>query len=293
MVAEMTPLSGKSHKVLVTGARGMLGRELCKALSAAHEVRGVDIEDFDLTDAAAARKALAAERPQVVVNCAAWTDVDGCERDPGRAFLHNGWGTWNLAKAAADIGAALVHLSTDFVFDGAKGEPYTEFDLPNPLSAYGASKLAGEEAVRSMVPHHYIVRSAWLFGSHGPNFVRTILETSAEREEIRVVADQFGSPTYTRDLARGLAEIILAGRVVPGTYHMVNSGVCSWAELAAEALRLARRPARVNPVPAAEWPSPAPRPAYSALRSRRLELQGIPGLRDWREALTGYIEESS
>ncbi len=279
-------------KVLVTGARGMLGSDLCEALAGEHEVRGVDIEDFDVTEPAAVAEALGAARPEVVVHCAAWTDVDGCERDPARAFLHNGWGTWNVARAAAEVGATLVYVSTDFVFDGAKGEPYTEFDSPNPLSVYGASKLAGEEAVRSLVGRHYVVRSAWLFGARGRNFVRAILETEADREEVRVVADQFGSPTYTRDLAEGLAEVVLAGRVVPGTYHLVNSGVCSWAELAEEALRLAGRPTRVKRIPAAEWASPTPRPACSALRSRRLELQGVAGLRHWKEALAGYIEEA-
>jgi len=278
-------------KVLVTGARGMLGSDLCELLAREHEVRGVDIEGFDVTEPAAVSEALAARRPEAVVHCAAWTDVDGCERDPARAFLHNGWGTWNVARAAAEVGATLVYLSTDFVFDGAKGEPYTEFDVPNPLSVYGASKLAGEEAVRSLVPRHYVVRSAWLFGARGRNFVRAILEGAADRDEMPVVADQFGSPTYTRDLARGLADIILSGRVVPGTYHLANSGVCSWAELAGEALRLAGRPTRVKPIPAAEWPSPAPRPAYSALRSRRLELQGVRGLRNWKESLASYLEE--
>jgi len=281
------------RRILVTGARGMLGSALCELLSGDHEVRGADIEDFDVTEAAAVAEAVAAERPEVVIHCAAWTDVDGCQRDPKRAFLQNGWGTWNVAKAAAGAGAALIYLSTDFVFDGKKGEPYTEFDAPNPLGVYGASKLAGEEAVRSLVPQHYIVRSAWLFGPRGRNFVQTILEAAAEREEVRVVADQFGSPTYTRDLARGLAEIVLAGGVVPGTYHLVNSGVCSWAELAAEALRLAGRTTRVTPIPAAEWASPTPRPACSALRPLRLELQNVPVLRHWKEALASYIQEAA
>ncbi len=282
---------GKRKRVLVTGARGMLGADLCEVLSAEHEVRGVDVEDFDVTHVAAVGEAMAADRPDMVVHCAAWTDVDGCERDPERAFLHNGWGTWNVAQAAAGIGASFVYLSTDFVFDGEKGEAYTEFDAPNPLSVYGASKLAGEEAVRSLVPRHYVVRSAWLYGARGPSFVRTILEKSVEREEVEVVADQLGSPTYTRDLARALAEVIVGGRVVPGTYHIVNSGACSWADLAEEALRLAGRRTRVKRISAAEWDTPTRRPACSPLRSRRLELQGVPGLRDWQKALVSYLEE--
>jgi dTDP-4-dehydrorhamnose reductase len=179
------------------------------------------------------------------------------------------------------------------VFDGAKGEPYTEFDLPRPLGVYGASKLAGEHAVSALVPRHYVVRSAWLFGARGRNFVRAILDASQEREEISVVEDQFGSPTYTKDLARAIGELIVAGRVGPGIYHLVNAGVCSWAELAAEALRLAGRSARVKGISSEEWSSPTRRPAYSALRSRWLEFHGLPPLREWREALESYLEEVS
>ncbi len=284
-------MSPRATKVMVTGARGMLGSDLCEALSACCEVRGVDVEDFDVTDAEAPREALTSERPEVVVHCAAWTDVDGCERDPKRAFDQNARGTRNVAAAAAEVGATLVYLSTDYVFDGGRREPYTEFDSPNPLNVYGASKLAGEEAVRGLAPRHCIVRSAWLFGARGRSFVRSILEAAAGREEITVVADQFGSPTYTRDLARAIAELIVPGRVAAETCHLVNSGICSWAELAAEALRLAGSAARVRPISSAEWPSPTRRPAYSALRSRWLELQGLPGLRDWREALACYIQE--
>ncbi len=279
-------------KVLVTGARGMLGRDLCEALSGRQEVVGVDLEDFDVTVEAAVRDALAAAKPEAVVHCAAWTDVDGCERDPTRAFQHNAQGTWNVAAAAAETGAAVVYMSTDYVFDGKKGEPYTEFDAPNPLNVYGASKLAGEGAVRDLVPRHYIVRSAWLFGAGGENFVSTILKAAADRDEIRVVGDQFGSPTYARDLADAIANLVLSERLLPGTYHLVNSGVCSWAELAAEALTAAGKSVRVEPITSAEWPSPAPRPAYSALRSRWLELQSIPALRDWREAVRSYLEEA-
>ena len=277
-------------KVLVTGAKGMLGAEVCAALSHQHQVHGVDLEDFDITEAGAVRAALAARGPEAVVHCAAWTDVDGCEREPERAFRQNAGGTRNVAAACAEIGAQMVYISTDFVFDGEKAEPYTEFDRPYPLSVYGASKLAGEEAVRALVSSHYVVRSAWLYGAHGRNFVATILGAAAESDELRVVADQIGSPTYARDLAQAIADIILSGRVVPGTYHLVNSGVCSWAELGAEALRLAGKPTRVVPIPAGEWPSPTRRPGYSALRSRWLELQGVAPLRYWKEALASYIK---
>ncbi len=278
-------------KVLVTGARGMLGSDLCEVLAASHEVRGVDLQDFDVTDAEDTIRAVSGERPEAVVHCAAWTDVDACERDAERAFKQNAGGTWNIASAAAEVGAAMIYVSTDYVFDGAKGEPYTEFDSPNPLNVYGASKLAGEQAVRSLVPRHHVVRSAWLYGARGRNFVGAILRAAEERDEIPVVADQFGSPTHTRDLAQAIADIVLPGRAAPGTYHLVNSGVCSWAELASEALRLAGRDAAVRPITSAEWPSPARRPAYSALRSRWLELQALPALQPWKKALKSYVEE--
>jgi len=276
-------------KLLVTGAAGMLGTEVCEVTARGHDVRGVDIADFDICDLAATQEAVLGAGPEMVVHCAAWTDVDGCERDPRLAFAQNARGTWNVAAACAQAGSALLYISTDFVFDGEKRDPYTEFDQPNPLSAYGASKLAGEVAVRSLVPRHYIVRTAWLFGRHGRSFVRTILEAAKKKDELRVVADQFGSPTYARDLAKAILELIVSGLLAPGTYHLANTGACSWAELAAEALRLAGSKTRVAPIPASEWPSPTPRPAYSALRSRWLELQGLPALRPWQEALADFV----
>jgi len=278
-------------KILVTGAKGMLGTDLCEILAGEHEVVGVDLEDFDITDEAATREAVVGSHPELVVHTAAWTDVDGCEREPARAFAQNGRGTSHVAAAAAEVGATLVYLSTDFVFDGSKGEAYTEFDPPNPLNAYGASKLAGEEAVRQLAPRHFIVRTAWLYGRHGKNFVQSILKAAEGKDELRVVADQFGSPTYSRDLAQALLDYVVSGPLLPGTHHLVNSGVCSWAELAEEALRAAGSSTRVQPIPAAEWPSPTRRPSYSVLRSRWMELQALAPLRDWREAVRSYVKE--
>jgi len=232
---------------------------------------------------------VSAERPSMVIHCAAWTDVDGCERDPGRAFQQNAQGARNVAAACAETGSGMVYISTDFVFDGEKGEAYTEFDPPNPLSAYGASKLAGEQAVSRLVASSYLVRSAWLFGPRGRNFVGAILEAARAKDEIAVVSDQIGSPTYARDLAEAIGRLIVSGPLTPGTYHLVNEGACSWSELAAEALRIAGLTARVRPIPSSEWPSPTRRPAFSALRSRWLELRGLRGLRPWKEALADYI----
>jgi dTDP-4-dehydrorhamnose reductase len=235
---------------------------------------------------------MASAHPEAVVHCAAWTDVDGCEREPERAFEHNAQGTENVAAAAAEVGAELTYISTDYVFDGTKGEPYSELDDPRPLNVYGASKLAGEEAVRRLVPRSYIIRSAWLFGAGGENFVAAILKAAADQDEIRVVGDQYGSPTYTKDLAQAMADLVLSGRLSPGTYHLVNSGVCSWADLARHALSAAGSGTKVVPIPSAEWPSPTQRPQYSALRSHWLDVQGLPGLREWRAAVESYIEEA-
>lgn len=295
-------------RIMVTGAEGMLGRELTARLSRPareHDVVGVDIGDFDITDFAAARDALAAAAPDLVCHCAAYTDVDGCERDPERAFRVNALGTWNIAAAlrglagpgaAGEAGPAMIYISTDFVFDGEKSEPYTEYDAPRPLGAYGASKLAGERHVRELAPRHFIVRTSWLYDAHGRNFVLSILRKAREQSVLKVVADQVGSPTAARDLADAVARHLVdrcagcASRLF-GTYHITNRGSCSWAEFAAEALRLAGSGARVEPISWKEWPSPTRRPAYSVLRHFSLELQGRDDLRPWQEALAEVVGE--
>jgi dTDP-4-dehydrorhamnose reductase len=279
---------------MVTGAEGMLGREMLARLACEHDVVGVDIGDFDITDFAAAEAAISAAAPDLVCHCAAYTDVDGCERDPVRAFRINGLGAWNVSAACSAAGATLIYISTDFVFDGEKSEPYTEYDAPRPLGAYGASKLAGERHVRELVPRHFVVRTAWLYAAHGRNFVLSILRkakelaASADEPILRVVADQVGSPTLAGDLADAIARHIVDSRLY-GTYHITNSGSCSWAELAAEALRLAGSGARVEPISSRDWPSPTRRPAYSVLRRLSLELQGRDDLRPWQAALAEVV----
>jgi dTDP-4-dehydrorhamnose reductase len=288
-------------RIMVTGAEGMLGRELVARLAREHEVVAVDVADFDITGFAATREAIAAARPQLLCHCAAYTDVDGCERDPDRAFRVNALGTWNVAAAADGIGAGLIYISSDFVFDGAKGAPYTEYDAPNPLGAYGASKLAGEQHVRELLPRHFIVRTAWLYAAHGRNFVLSILRKarelaataaapSAEPPALRVVADQVGSPTFAGDLADAIARHLVDSRLY-GTYHITNKGWCSWAELATEALRLVGSAARVEPIRSEQWPSPTRRPAYSVLRHYALELQGRDDLRPWQAALAEVVTQ--
>jgi dTDP-4-dehydrorhamnose reductase len=288
-------------RVMVTGARGMLGSEMVRRLAhppGAHEVIAVDIADFDIADFAAARAALEAARPDLVCHCAAYTDVDGCERDPQQAWRVNALGAWSIAAAlrASQRDAGMIYISTDYVFDGEKGQPYTEYDEPRPLNVYGQSKLAGERHVRELVERHFIVRAAWMFAPHGRNFVLTILRRARELVERRaepvlpVVADQVGSPTSAADLADAIARHLVESQLY-GTYHITNAGSCSWAELAEEALRLIGTPVRVQPISSSEWPSPTRRPAYSALRRLSLELQGRDDLRPWQEALAEVVAQ--
>jgi dTDP-4-dehydrorhamnose reductase len=265
----------------------MLGRDLVPVLSERYQVDGVDIEDFDLTGPGAV-EAIASRKPGLVMHLAAMANVDGCERDPERAMLVNGQGTRHVAGACRQLGVPMLYISTDFVFDGTKLEPYREDDPPRPLGHYGRSKLAGEEAVKELLENYYIVRISWLFGRHGKNFVSTILHRAGEAGEVRVVDDQTGSPTYAPDLSRALALLAASGRC--GTYHITNSGTCTWHGLAAEAVRLAGLKAKVTPISSAEFPTPTRRPAYSVLGNYNwISGFGTP-LRDWREALADYIK---
>lgn len=274
-------------RILVTGARGMLGRDLVPVLSERHLVDGVDVEDFDLTGQDAA-KAIAARKPETVVHLAAMTNVDGCERDPERAMLVNGQGTRNVARACRELGIPMLYISTDFVFDGAKSSPYNEDDPVNPLGHYGRSKLAGEEAVKESLEKYYIVRISWLFGRHGRNFVSTILERARGKGELRVVDDQRGRPTYAADLSPALARLAESGKY--GVYHLANSGSCTWFQFASEAVRLAGVKASVVPIKSSEFPTPTRRPAYSVLDdSKWIQNFGRP-LRPWKEALAEYLE---
>ncbi|HSD80317.1 MAG TPA: dTDP-4-dehydrorhamnose reductase [Solirubrobacteraceae bacterium] len=274
-------------RVLVTGAGGMLGRAVAGAARArGHDVVALARADADVTDAAALRAALARAAPQAVVNCAAWTDVDGAEADEAGATRVNGTGAGNVASAAAGCGARVVHVSTDYVFDGFKREPYLEDDPVGPRSAYGRSKLAGERAVAEAAGDHAIVRTAWLFGAGGRNFVDTMLGLGAERDEVRVVTDQIGCPTWTGHLAPALLD--LAAGTATGVFHVAAAGACSWHELAVEAFRRAGLACDVRPTTTADFPRPAPRPAFSVLRSARPETPALPA---WQEGLAAYLDQ--
>ncbi len=278
-------------RVLVTGAAGMLGRRLVEAFEAggAFEVRAATRREFDVTDLEAARRAIASAAPHVIVHSAAYTDVDGCETDPTRALSVNGIGTRNVALAARDAGADLLYVSTDFVFDGTKPGPYTEWDAPNPVSVYGASKLWGEMFVRDLLTRFWIVRTQWVFGPDGRNFVDSILRHAAKSPELRVVADQRGTPTYTPDLAGEIRRIVERGG--HGLYHASNSGECTWHEFAEEILRQSGLGSvRVLAITSQELSRPARRPANSVLRNAHLELTLGRVLRPWREALADYLK---
>jgi dTDP-4-dehydrorhamnose reductase len=274
-------------RILVTGADGQLGVELVRALAAHGELIPSTLADLDITHPRSADK-VAALRPEWVVHAAAATDVDGCEREPEHAMAVNAEGTRRVAEGCRRAGAGLVYLSTDYVFDGGKGSPYAEWDHPAPLNVYGRSKLEGEQATRNVAPHWTIVRTAWLYGIHGRNFVKTILAQIAAKEPLRVVKDQVGSPTYAGDLAEAIALLLSRGR--RGVYHVTNGGSCSWYEFAQEILRLAGHDSStVTPITSAELDRPARRPAYSVLENAAWNAAGFPPLRPWREALAAML----
>lgn len=275
-------------KVLITGAGGMLGRDVARAAeSAGHEVVALDRAALDVTDAGAVERAVGEARPDTVVNCAAWTDVDGAEAEEEAALALNGDAAGHVAAAAAAAGASVVLPSTDYVFDGSGGErPYLESDPTGPLSAYGRTKLAGERAALDANERCFVVRTAWLFGRGGGNFVETMLRLAGERGAVSVVDDQIGSPTYTPHLAEGL--LALAAGDAHGVHHMTARGHCSWYQFARAVFATAGVRCTVAPVSSAEMARPAPRPAWSVLRSERPEGIDLP---HWRDGLAAYVAE--
>jgi dTDP-4-dehydrorhamnose reductase len=272
-------------RILITGAAGMLGHDVVDA-AAAHDAIALSRADLDITDERAVHAAVAQARPDVVVNCAAWTDVDGAESAPDQALAVNGVGAGVVAAMAAGYGAWTIHVSSDYVFDGHKGSPYVESDHVGPLSAYGSSKLAGEKAVAAAARNsHTIVRSSWLFGPAGSCFPKTILKLAAERPVLRVVEDQTGCPTYTGHLAGALVD--LAERRVPGVVHVAGGGSCSWFEFAGAIVAAAGSSSTVEPCSSDEFPRPARRPANSVLRSER--GASVPALPSWQDGLSAFM----
>jgi dTDP-4-dehydrorhamnose reductase len=270
--------------ILVTGARGMLGQDLLEMFGAA--ARGVCRDEMEITDPASVGKVLQRLKPKVVVNAGAYTDVDGCESERERAFAVNGDGVRNLALTTREIGARLVQVSTDYVFDGSKGTPWLEGDPVNPLSVYGRSKLKGEESAR-LNPDHVIVRTQWLYGLHGRNFVETMLRLGRERDEVAVVHDQFGSPTWTVDLCLAIGALLETDR--RGVYHAANAGFCSWYDFARAIFHEAGLKTRVRAITTEELGRPAPRPRYSVLDCSKLTRDTGFMPEDWRKALKKYL----
>ncbi|GLW62061.1 NAD(P)-dependent oxidoreductase [Actinomadura rubrobrunea] len=270
---------------MVVGAGGMLGTELVRRLRGrGRDVVALTRADLDVRDAAAVRDALRRHRPDAVVNCAAWTAVDDAEAHEDAALAVNGDAVRTLAAACGDVDATLVHISTDYVFDGRADRPYPEDAPPAPVSAYGRTKLAGERAVLD-TGRGYVVRTAWLYGAHGPNFVRTMTRLAAERDTVEVVDDQRGQPTWTGDLAEQVIALVGSG-APPGVYHGTNAGETTWYGLAREVFALlGLDPDRVRPTTTDRFPRPAPRPAYSVLGHDRWTRVGLKPMRDWREAL--------
>ncbi|HEX2016766.1 MAG TPA: dTDP-4-dehydrorhamnose reductase [Solirubrobacteraceae bacterium] len=274
-------------RLLVTGAGGMLGQAVAEhGLRLGHEVFALARQQLDVLDGAAVEEALAQARPAAVVHCAAWTDVDGAESDPQGARALNGDGAGNVARASARLGIHMVCVSTDYVFDGHGHRPYLEHDVPAPRTVYGSSKLDGERQVLEAQAGHTIARTSWLFGAGGRNFVDTMLALGAEREEVSVVSDQVGCPTWTGHLAPALVE--LAERRWGGIHHVAGAGWCSWHELAVEVFDQAAMSCRVLPISSEAAARPAPRPPYSVLGSERSDT---PRLAHWTEGVRGHLRQ--
>jgi dTDP-4-dehydrorhamnose reductase len=275
-------------RFVITGAAGMLGQDLAAAASGAgHEVAAFPRAELDIVDGHAVAQAVGGARPDVVVNCAAWSDVDGAEEDEDGAMLVNRVGAGNVARAAAAAGAWTVHVSSDYVFDGFKRWPYTESDAVGPLSSYGRSKLAGEREVAAEASErHTIVRSSWLFGTGGRCFPATILRLARERDELTVVDDQIGCPTFSGHLASALVYLAAREPAPVGVLHVAGGGICSWYEFAREIVAVSGVRCEVRPCATADVPRPARRPAYSVLRSER----GASVLPDWPRGLAEYMD---
>jgi dTDP-4-dehydrorhamnose reductase len=274
-------------RLLITGASGLLGREVAQAASSAGlDTLALARSELDITSASAVDQAVRDVQPDVIINCAAWTDVDGAEASPEEALAVNGPGAGNVARAAAASGAWTIHISSDYVFDGTKGLPYLESDRPHPLSAYGRSKLVGElEVARNAPGCHTVVRTSWLFGAHGRCFPTTILGLAAARDELAVVDDQVGCPTFAGHLAQALVD--LAERGSPeGLVHVAGAGSCSWFDLAARLVELAGLDCRLVRARTEDMPRPASRPAVSVLACER---DGAPQLPHWHHGVEQFM----
>lgn len=275
-------------RILVTGSNGRFGRRMVQTLGTEDEVYAATRADFDFTDFAKTRAFIADFQPEVVIHPAAWTDVDGCAREPEKAIQINGFGTQNIAVACAEIGAAMVYISSNEVFDGRQGVPYREYDPTNPANPYGYSKVVGERALASLNQKHYIVRTAWLFAHGGKNFVQSILNAAEAGKTLRVVTDEVANPTYNDDLVEAVSTLIKTERY--GIYHFVNSGACSRYTFARYILdRAGYADVSIEAISSRQWSRPSHPPTYSSLENSAGAMQGIQ-LRPWQAAVDAFLE---
>ena len=287
-MANAVPMAKRT--AIVTGARGQLGTDLVRVLAGmGWQVYGPGREELDFTDPDAVEREFARIRPDAVIHAGAYTAVDAAEEDYGGAFLVNAFGTRNIALEAERYGAKLVYVSTDYVFDGTGSEPYGEYDRTSPGNVYGESKLAGEKFALRLSSRTFVVRTSWVYGLGGGNFVKTMLKLAETRDTISVVNDQIGSPTYTVDLAVCIARLLETERY--GIYHAAGGGQCSWYEFAQAIFRRAGLNVWLKPVTTAEFPRPARRPAYSVLGQAELAEAGLPPMRGWEDALDAFFQE--
>jgi len=278
-------------KILILGHKGMLGSDLMLRMMVAHDVTGKDVGDFDITMEDDCGRVIAECSPDVVINAAAYTNVDGCETDRDRCFAVNAVGVKNIALACRGKGIRIVHFSTDYIFDGRKETPYVEEDEPAPLNVYGASKLEGERFLQALSDRWLLIRTAWLYGKNGKNFVKTILEKAAAVKTLDVVDDQIGAPTYSWDLAAAV-QLLIEGEH-EGLFHLTNRGRCSWHEFACKILQYAgKNDVNVRPIPSAGLARPAVRPAWSVLSSRKFSEETGKTMRFWQIALQDYLERT-
>lgn len=275
-------------KIIVTGANGQLGTELVYQLKNSEvEIFPFTKEELDITNLDHVYEVTRKIQPNIIINAAAYTKVDKAETERELAFSVNAYGQRNLAIAAEEVGAKICYISTDYVFDGLATEPYEEHAVVNPLGVYGKSKYAGEQLTQTLSTKYFIVRTAWVYGEYGPNFVKTMLRLSEERTELGVVHDQIGSPTYTVDLASFVIELVKSDKY--GIYHCTNSGTCSWYEFAKAIFEEVGKDIIVNPLTTDQYPTPAKRPNYSVLGNTTLIVNGFSPIRHWREGLKAFL----
>ena len=276
-------------KIIVTGCNGQLGRAVNKELegNTGIEFVNTDVAELDITNIDKVMELAREVKPYAIINCAAHTGVDACETDADNAYRINAIGPRNLSIAASEMGAKMIHISTDYVFDGKSSKPYIEFDRPNPQGMYGATKLVGEMMVKDFADHYFILRTAWLYGD-GKNFVKTMLRLSETNDKVKVVNDQFGSPTSTKELAGAISQLLFTENY--GLFHATCEGSCNWAEFAQEIFRLAGKSTKVEGITTEEYNAPAPRPAYSILENYMLKLTSGYLFADWHDAIEEYIQ---